>query len=405
MSRQKEKLFDFFSKEPVTGVAYKNKTRKRKIINYLDKNGETIVAELSQAINISAPTVAALINELTQDGLIKDYGKVDSNGGRPASMYGLVADSCYFLGVDIRNYYINIGLLDFKKNLVKLNMKIPLQLENTVECFQSIIAQIKNFIKETGIPKNRILSLCVNLGGRINSNRGISYSYFNFNENPLSATIQKETGLITFIENDSRAMAYGEFHKGNVKNEKNVLFLNLDYGIGLGVLIDGKVYYGKSGFSGEIGHIPIFDNEILCHCGKKGCFETEASGRALLKLFNEKLAQGIKSSVNAKKDIRLNDIILAAKNEDMLSIDLLAEIGEKIGRAVAILINILNAEMVILGGTLSSTGDYIYLPVKSAVNKYSLNLVHNDTQLVISELGERAGVIGSCLIARNKLLE
>lgn len=405
MSRQKEKLFDFFSKEPVTGVAYKNKTRKRKIINYLDKNGETIVAELSQAINISAPTVAALINELTQDGLIKDYGKVDSNGGRPASMYGLVADSCYFLGVDIRNYYINIGLLDFKKNLVKLNMKIPLQLENTVECFQSIIAQIKNFIKETGIPKNRILSLCVNLGGRINSNRGISYSYFNFNENPLSATIQKETGLITFIENDSRAMAYGEFHKGNVKNEKNVLFLNLDYGIGLGVLIDGKVYYGKSGFSGEIGHIPIFDNEILCHCGKKGCFETEASGRALLKLFNEKLAQGIKSGVNAKKDIRLNDIILAAKNEDMLSIDLLAEIGEKIGRAVAILINILNAEMVILGGTLSSTGDYIYLPVKSAVNKYSLNLVNNDTQLVISELGERAGVIGSCLIARNKLLE
>lgn len=404
MSRQKEKLFDFFSKEPVTGVAYKNKTRKRKIINYLDKNGETIVAELSQAINISAPTVAALINELTQDGLIKDYGKVDSNGGRPASMYGLVADSCYFLGVDIRNYYINIGLLDFKKNLVKLNMKIPLQLENTVECFKSIIAQIKNFIKETGIPKNRILSLCVNLGGRINSNRGISYSYFNFNENPLSATIQKETGLITFIENDSRAMAYGEFHKGNVKNEKNVLFLNLDYGIGLGVLIDGKVYYGKSGFSGEIGHIPIFDNEILCHCGKKGCFETEASGRALLKLFNEKLAQGIKSSVNAKKDIRLNDIILAAKNEDMLSIDLLAEIGEKIGRAVAILINILNAEMVILGGTLSSTGDYIYLPVKSAVNKYSLNLVNNDTQLVISELGERAGVIGSCLIARNKLL-
>lgn len=405
MSRQKEKLFDFFSKEPVTGVAYKNKTRKRKIINYLDKNGETIVAELSQAINISAPTVAALINELTQDGLIKDYGKVDSNGGRPASMYGLVADSCYFLGVDIRNYYINIGLLDFKKNLVKLNMKIPLQLENTVECFKSIIAQIKNFIKETGIPKNRILSLCVNLGGRINSNRGISYSYFNFNENPLSATIQKETGLITFIENDSRAMAYGEFHKGNVKNEKNVLFLNLDYGIGLGVLIDGKVYYGKSGFSGEIGHIPIFDNEILCHCGKKGCFETEASGRALLKLFNEKLAQGIKSSVNAKKDIRLNDIILAAKNEDMLSIDLLAEIGEKIGRAVAILINILNAEMVILGGTLSSTGDYIYLPVKSAVNKYSLNLVNNDTQLVISELGERAGVIGSCLIARSKLLE
>ncbi|MCU7694795.1 ROK family protein [Haoranjiania flava] len=405
MSKEKEKLFEFFSKQPVTGVAYKNKARKRKIINYLDKNGETIIAELSQAINISAPTVAALINELTQEGLIKDYGKIDSTGGRPASMYGLVADSCYFIGVDVRSYYINIGLLDFKKNMVKVNMKIPFQLENTVACFNAIITQIKNFIEETGISKNRILSLCINLGGRINSRSGISYSYFNFNEDPLSSIIEKETGLITFIENDSRAMAYGEFHKGIVKNEKNVLFLNLDYGIGLGILIDGKVYYGKSGFSGEIGHIPFFDNEILCHCGKKGCLETEASGRALLRLFLEKAKQGVKSGVNTKKDIRLNDIIEAAKKEDMLSIDLLAEIGEKIGRAIAILINILNAEMVILGGTLASTGDYIYLPAKSAINKYSLNLVNNDTQLVMSELGERAGVVGSCLIARNKLFE
>ncbi len=401
---KKKKEYDFFSDERSTGVAYKNKSRKRKIINYLDKNGETIIAELAQAINISTPKTTSLINELIDEGLISDYGKVDSTGGRPASTYGLVADSCFFIGIDVKQYYVNIGLLDFQKNLRKANMKTPFLLENNEASLNSLIKLVRDFIKTANIDKHKILSLCVNLGGRINTNSGVSYSYFHFNDQPLSAVLEKQLGIKSFIENDSRAMAYGEFHKGIVNNEKNVLFMNLDYGLGLGIMIEDQVYYGKSGFSGEIGHIPFFNNEIMCHCGKKGCLETEASGIALLRLFKEKMAEGIRSSISSQKDIRLNDIIDAAKNEDMLSIDLLAAIGEKIGRGIAVLINILNVEMVILGGPLASTGDYIYLPVKAALNKYSLNLVSQDTQLVLSELEEKAGLVGGCLIARNKLL-
>ncbi len=203
-------------------------------------------------------------------------------------------------------------------------------------------------------------------------------------------------------------MAYGEFCNGDSKDARNVLFINMDYGIGLGILIDGKLYYGKSGFGGEFGHIPIFDNEIICHCGKKGCLETEASGLALIRKFKEKIQQGSTSSVMKKKkdlnDISLLDIILAAKNEDTLCIELLSEISEKLGKGIAILINIFNPELLILGGTLSETGDYIRLPIRSAINKYSLSLVNTDTQLKLSKLGEKAGVIGACLIARNKVL-
>jgi predicted NBD/HSP70 family sugar kinase len=408
MEQLQSSLLDFFSEESITGIAYKNKTRKRKIINYLDQNGETTIADLAQTLNISIPKITSLINELITDGLIRDYGKIDSTGGRPASMYGLVADSCFFLGVDVKHYYISIGLLDFQKNLVTANIKIPYLLENTSQSLDELILLIRNFISKAPVNPKNILSLCINLGGRINTNNGNSYSYFHFNEEPLSNVVEQKLGIRTFLENDSRAMAYGEFHKGIVKNEKDVLFLNLDYGIGLGILIDGKVYYGKSGFSGEMGHIPFFDNEIICHCGKKGCLETEASGQALLRLFKEKIEQGLTSSIidsPAKiNKIRLADIIEGAQNEDMLSIDLLAEIGEKIGRGIALLINIFNAEMVILGGTLVSSGDYIYLPIKSSINKYSLNLANNDTKLYISQLGEKAGIIGGCLIARSKLL-
>ncbi|MBO9633986.1 MAG: ROK family transcriptional regulator [Chitinophagaceae bacterium] len=401
-------IFEVFSEENATGVAYKNKALKRGIINHLDETGNSTITELAQALNISVPKTTSLVNELIQDGLIRDHGKIDSTGGRRASMYGLVAESCYFIGVDVKHDYINIGLLDFKKNLVNSKMQVPYKLENSPASLQQLILAIRKFISELSVDPKNILAVCFNLSGRINTKSGYSYSYFHFNEEPLSTTIEKELGIRTFLENDSRAMAYGEFHDGIVHQERNVLFVNLDYGIGLGILIDGKVYYGKSGFGGEFGHIPVFSNEIICHCGKKGCLETEASGQALLRVFKESIEQGSSSSVmkNGKKvaDVRLADIMEAIRQEDVLSIELIAEIGEKIGRGLAVLINIFNPELVILGGTMAETGDYIRLPIRSALNKYSLSLVNNDTQVKLSKLGEKAGLIGGCLIARNNLL-
>lgn len=401
-------IFEVFSEDNASGVAYKNRVLKRLIINYLDVTGNVTIAELTKELNISAPKITTLITELIEDGLIKDYGKEDSTGGRKASLYGLVSDSCYFIGVDIKRYYINIGLLDFKKNLVTIKEKIPYQLENTPEAYAELINIINSFIEEAPVKKEKILGMGINISGRVNQTSGYSYSFFHFHEEPLSHTIEKEIGIRTFLENDSKAMAYGEFCSGIVSKEKNVLFINMDYGVGLGILIDGKVYYGKSGFSGEFGHIPFFTNEIICHCGKKGCLETEASGIALLRNFKAKIEQGSSSSVvyNKKNDesLRVIDIVNAAKAEDILSIELIAEIGEKMGKGLAVLINIFNPELVILGGILAETGDFIRLPIKSAINKYSLNLVSNDTKLVISKLGEKAGVMGGCLVARNRSL-
>lgn len=401
-------IYDVFSEKSSTGVAFKNQDRKRSIINHLDTHGETTVADLALALNLSVPKATSLITELIASGLIQDYGKVESTVGRPASMYGLVADSCFFLGVDVKDYYVNIGLLDFRKNLVKADMHVPYLLENTRESLEKLLAIIQDFIRQAPVKTDNILSVCISLGGRINTRSGYSFSFFHFTEEPFTSFVEARLGTRVFLENDSRAMSYGEFLKGIVKNEKNVLFINLDYGIGLGVLIDSKVYYGKSGFSGEFGHTPFFDNEVLCHCGKKGCFETEASGRALLRIFKERTEMGSTSFIleDPKKveDLRLTDIIEGAKNEDMLCIEILAHVGEKIGRGLAMLINIFNPEMVILGGILIQTGDYIFLPIRSAVNKYSLSLVNNDTQLCTSQLGEKAGVIGGCLIARDYLL-
>jgi glucokinase-like ROK family protein len=408
MGKPQHILSKVFNNDNSSGVALKNKILKGLIFKFLDQTESASINEISKEINISVPKTTSLITELIEEGLISDYGKFESTGGRKANLYGLIGDAGFILGVDVKKYYINIGLLNFKKQLIQQKSRITFKLDNTAESLNQLIQIIQNFIKEVGIKKDKILSLGINLSGRINHTKGHSYTFFHFQEEPLSEIIQEKIGIKTYLENDSRAMAFGEFCNGEVNTEKNVLFVNLDYGIGLGILIDGKVYYGKSGFSGEFGHIPFFNNEIICHCGKKGCLETEASGNALLRKFKEKIKLGSTSSVLKKnkkvEDITLTDLILAAQNEDVLIIELLAELGENLGKGLAVLINVFNPELIIIGGTLSETGEYLKLPIKSSINKYSLSLVNADTELKLSKLGEKAGIIGACLLAKNKAL-
>ena len=401
-------IIELFKEAQDSGVAYKNKSLKKGILQELDLHGDNTITEISKLLKVSVPKTTSLINELIKDGLIADKGKVDSTGGRRASIYGLVSQACYFLGVDVKRFHINLGILDFNKHLICLHEKIPYRLENTQPSYKQLLTIINDFLRKQDIEKDKILGAGINLSGRVNSNSGYSYSYFNFHEEPLSDTMKKDLDISVFLENDSRAMALGEFGSGETGSAQDVLFVNADYGIGMGMLLNGQPYYGKSGFSGEFGHIPFFDNEILCHCGKKGCLETESSGFALLRKFKEKIEQGHRSiAVKNSKDlskIALQDLIHAVMNEDMLCIELLAEVGENIGKGLALLINLFNPELLVLGGSLAATGDYLRLPVKTAINKYSLALVNNDTQLRISRLGDKAGVLGACLNARNKVL-
>ena len=390
----------------ITGVAYKNINIKKIIISYLANTGNSTVADLCKELNLSAPKVANLLSDLIADGLVKDFGKIDSTGGRRPNLYGLIPESAFFVGVDVKRSHINLGITDLQKNMVRTVENIPYKLSNNRESLEELCSLISNFINEFYAPKDKILGIGINLSGRINYATGYSFSFFHFNEEPLSKVIESIVGIKIFLENDSRALAFGEFSSGVVKDEKNVLFLNLDYGIGMGILINSQLYYGKSGFAGEFGHIPIFKNEIICQCGKKGCLETEASGWALTRKFKEKLKDGSSTVIKREvEEIELEDILEAATNDDTLAIELLAEIGENLGRGVAMLINIFNPELVILGGCLATTGEYLRLPIKSAVNKFSLSLVNSDTQLKVSKLGEKAGVIGACLLVRNRLLD
>ena len=149
--KTKSALSDFFIEDVISGgVAFKNKSVKKLIINILDSKGNLTIPELSKGLNMSVPKITSLINELIKEGVISDLGKIESTGGRRANTYGLAGNACYFIGVDVKRFYSNIGLLDFNKNIVKLEEKIPFQLENTQQSLTDLILIIKKFIKAHG---------------------------------------------------------------------------------------------------------------------------------------------------------------------------------------------------------------------------------------------------------------
>ena len=247
----------------------KNALLKKRIITHYIYNGSSTITDLSKELDLSVPTVTKFISEMCDDGYINDYGKLETSGGRHPSLYGLNPESGYFIGVDIKKFAINIGLINFKGDMVELKMNIPYKFENTQEALEKLCKLISNFTKKAGINPEKVLNICINISGRVNPESGYSFSMFNFSELPLAEVLAKKIGYSVCIDNDTRAMTYGEYMQGCVKGEKNIIFVNISWGLGIGIIIDGKVYTGKSGFSGEFGHVNVFDNEILCHCGKK----------------------------------------------------------------------------------------------------------------------------------------
>ncbi len=406
-------LKDFFNLQEdemakVKGVSHKNLLIKREIIAFMAVHGECTLAELTKQLHISVPTITKLVNELVKEDIVIDNGKIETSGGRRPNIFGLANTAIYFGGVDIARDNIRFVITDLKNNSILTKVDNTFELTDNMACFNTICAKINNFIDNCGIERNKILGLGVCIASRVNPMAGRSYMYFTTMQKSLREVLEENIGINVLLENNTRARCYAEFFSNGEKAGNNVLYLHLGRGVAVGIVIDGKLYYGKSGFAGEFGHTPFFNNEIICGCGKKGCLETEVSGIAIENKIIKQIEKGVNTILREKYDagelIHIDDIITAAKNDDNLSIELIEEAGEKIGKSVAFLINIFNPEMVIIGGSLSHAGDYLMLPLKSATNKYSLNLVYKDTTFKISQMDEFAGAQGAAMLIRNKVI-
>lgn len=379
---------------------------QRRMMAWLIEKGGATLPELAEALEVSIGTVTKEIAALQKTGLVRDTGKVDTGSGRKPHWYTLEPTAGYYAGIDLNDKYVSLGLMDMAGNMVRERTNIAYKLENTAASLLTLCETVREHMGRVPAYLDKIRRVCVNIPGRVNRAIGYSRTNFNFTNRPLTDIFTESFGIPASICNDTQAMTYAEYLKTCHGDEQDMIYINVNWGLGSGLILGGRPYFGKSGFAGEFGHVYAFDNQILCRCGKKGCLETEVSGQALRRKLTDRILRGESSILSERvlsssEPLTLEEITHAVHQEDILCIEMIEEIGTLLGIQVANMINIFNPELVIIGGELAATGDYLLQPLKTAVNKHVLNHVREDTVIRVTQLGDNAGVMGGCLMARS----
>jgi glucokinase-like ROK family protein len=253
------------------------------------------------------------------------------------------------------------------------------------------------------------LGIGIEMPGLVDSKTGTNKTYL-VSDIPVAELFREKFGIEVLIENDAKTRAFAEFRFGLACSKRNVLVIDLDWGIGLGIIINGKLYKGSNGFAGELGHLPMVENGIQCKCGKQGCLETIASGTAVVRLAREGMKAGRSSFLGQlvngdPENIDISKVIQAATMGDQYSISILSNVGYWLGKGLAYLIQIFNPELIILGGPVSEASKFILPPIQQSIQIFCNPELSNGIEIRVSELGSQAGIQGVAALLLEHILD
>lgn len=388
-------------------VELKKTAHKKHILRAIYFNGPLSNSELAKLIKLSTPKINSLLVELIEDNLVQELGRGDSSGGRRPNIYGLVEDGFYVVGITINVTRTIISIFNSNNQEVSGPHYFPIKMQSDIKIFEQVNEKLEEVVKQSNIAPNKILVAGIELPGLINQKEGINKTYFPDVKN-LFPELKKIFGIPVFFNHDSKVRTFAEQHFGLAKGKQNVLMLQADWGLGMGIIVNGKLYAGKSGFAGEFGHLPLADNGVLCVCGKQGCLETIVSATAIARQAREGIEKGNSSLIselvnNDLEKIDISIVIQAANSGDQFAISLFSEVGKWLGRGMAYLIQIFNPELIIIGGQVAVAKQFILAPIQQAINTFSNRDISNETEIQFSELGSKAGTMGAAAYALERI--
>jgi glucokinase-like ROK family protein len=375
---------------------------KNMIVKQLYFDKALSCAELSELFEKSIPSITKAVNELMSEGFVVEQGYAPSSGGRRPLLYSIKPDAMYILAVAMDQLSTRIQLLDLFNRPVADSLTLELKLLNNNEALDILVRNINNYIANADVPKEKIAGIGMGMPGFVNVVQGINYTYLNTGGKSLTQCLRDQTGLPVYIDNDSSLIALAEQKFGIAKAQQNVMVINLGCGIGLGMIVNGEIFRGHNGFAGELSHIPLSDDDALCACGKRGCLETVASMLVVVEQAIEGIQNGrvtsLKNTDSSPSKALGEDILDAAGKGDQFAIDLLSDAAYKIGKALAILIHIMNPQTIVLSGRGARAGKILLAPIQQALHKYCIPRLAESTQLLISNLGFDAELIGAAVL-------
>lgn len=362
---------------------------RQRIVDALTEGGAFTQAELSRRTGLSAATVSNIVRTLLEEGAVTASGTTSS--GRRATSIRLAADGSVVAGFDFGRRHARVVVASpayevLTERIIELPRGYP-ALEG-VTAAREVLDQLT---RRAGIDRGRILGAGLGMPGPIDRRTGmvvqgtILPEWIGVARDDLESTL----GLPVLFDNDANLGALAEITWGAHTAARNLMFVKIGTGIGSGLILDGRPYYGNIGVTGEIGHITIDEQGAVCQCGNRGCLETVASTTVMLELLY-RASPGEHGTA---------DMVRRALDGDPGTLRVLDDAGAAVGAALGSTANVVNPEVILVGGPLTALGDLLIEPIVRAFGRHAIPRVAESTRIEVSSLGDRAEALGAASLA------
>jgi len=367
--------------------------------------------ELCRELRLSAPKLAGMVRDLLRHGVLMEDGHAASSGGRRPARLRINPDYAWAIGAELSQNRVRAAAVDLHGRILR-RQDAPYPRRQSHEALLESVRTLVDGLTDAG-PEDRLIGLGVGISGIADRSRGVSVSFpaiSSWQDIPLAQTLAGETGRHVQIQNLVRAATLGEMRYGRARSLRNFIYVHLGRGLGLGMVVDGRVVEGASHRAGEFGHMVIEEDGPVCYCGNYGCLESVASLWAMVEQAKEAVSKGVRSrldSLNADTEFStaVSAVFQAAVQGDRLAQNLIERTSRYLGTAVANVVNLLNPEAVILGGALADVASGMQESLCSQVRARVLPGARQPVQFLPAALGEDAYCLGAAALEFDALLE
>jgi N-acetylglucosamine repressor len=373
------------------------------VLDIIRRGGRVSRTDLARRSALTKPTVSAIVEDLLARGIVQEvgYGKTVASGGRRARLLEFNDASAAYLGICFGVRTTTVGLADARGE-IRVRREVPTLHSEAEPMVASAAALVQEVCEEAGFPRDRLQAVGVTVPGLVDAATGrVAISpNLGWSEVPIREMLVAKLGVPVVVNNITSAGAIAEGRVGVAKGVRSFAWVHVGTGVGAGIVIDGHVFAGTQGFSGEIGHCAVVDGGPECSCGMRGCLETLVSGRAIARAAEAAVAAGKTSSLREVASIDAAAVAVAARAGDAVALAIFADVSEHLGVGVSYLVNILDPQMIVLGGGVMEAADLLLEGTRASMARHSLK--GGGVPVLVSALGDDAGLIGSVFAAMDQ---
>lgn len=376
------------------------------ILHHLRENAPISRAGLAEITGLNKTTVSSLVRELIEANFVHEVGlQAPGSGhsaGRHAVMLTLDPHAGHIVSCDIGVDFISVICTDFAPNIFwRQTEHIQPEIGQRAIIDRALALLLKG-IEEGRKTSETLLGVAVGVPGLVDQASGtlLFAPNLRWKDVPLRSILQSAINAPVFVDNEASLAALGEHYFGAAQNHKEVVYISAaSVGLGGGIVHNGLLFSGVTGFGGEFGHMTMDPDGELCNCGNRGCWETQVSQRALFKHIKSSLAQGQASLLTDLthgdlEQLSMSIILESARAGDPLARSSLEKVGRDLGIGIACLVNALNPELIVFGGTLSQASEFLLPVVYEELQRRALPWTRDAMQLVVARHGADACMMG-----------